>query len=69
MVDGQMPVQSRVKVHDCWDGDGCNTTLLLDIVGEAKTEQILAFNIVCRQVRNSYGWDLNKDGKFSTVSA
>lgn len=49
-VDGWMPVHPRLKVRDYWDEDSWNTTLLLDLVGEAKTEEILTSTLCIDKV-------------------
>lgn len=44
-------------------------TLLLELVGEFKTKDILASKIAYRQSLDKYIWTLAKDGNFSMTSA
>lgn len=43
--------------------------LLTKLVGETKTEEILALKVECRQVLDRYIWTPNMDGKITLASA
>lgn len=55
------------KFLKCLNLGGWNTELLIELVGEAKTEEIFASKIMCKQGLNIYIWKPN-EGFFTMAS-
>ncbi|KAF5472990.1 hypothetical protein F2P56_009642 [Juglans regia] len=60
---------NKLQVRKCWDRDGWNVNMLLELLVEEKANVVMSSGLSCKEGIDIPIWEPSIDGKFNTASA